>query len=184
MEKYLFKNWATFPFKRKSFDGQMDRYLKVCVVSIDNPTKVLDIIPIYGNENSSGLRDIINLIYNLENGVTLDKASIQLLNTQQKPIVGQFEEIKSLHGPLYHQFTPDEAKYGLCSEHDVWKPERDINGKVIEYNSMRVFPMSLYDSDFGVYNYVNGWFPSQMYYKYFGYRYLLMSQLKDPIQIQ
>ena len=144
MEKYLFKNWATFPFKRKSFDGQMDRYLKVCVVSIDNPTKVLDIIPIYGNENSSGLRDIINLIYNLENGVTL---------------------------------------YGLCSEHDVWKPERDINGKVIEYNSMRVFTMSLYDSDFGVYNYANGWFPSQMYYKYFGYRYLSISQLTEPIQM-
>lgn len=183
MEKYLFKNWTTFPFKRKSFDGQMDRYLKVCVVSIDNPMKVLDIIPIYGNENSSGLRDIINLVYDLEKGVALDKTSIDLLNSLQRPIIGQFEEVKSHHGPLFHQFTPDEAKYGLCSEYDVWKPERDSNGKVVEYNSMRVFTMSLYYPDLGEYNYANGWLPSQMYYKYYGYRYLSVSQLTEPIQL-
>lgn len=29
MEKYLFKNWKTFPIKNKSFDGQMDRFAKV-----------------------------------------------------------------------------------------------------------------------------------------------------------
>ena len=183
MEKYLFKNWATFPFKRKSFDGQMDRYLKVCVVSIDNPTKVLDIIPIYGNENSSGLRDIINLIYNLENGVTLDKASIQLLNTLQKPIVGQFEEIKSLHGPLYHQFTPDEAKYGLCPAYSVWKPERDENGKVKVFNSFNVFTLLVNDSDLRISHYAAGWFPNQMYYKYYGYRYKSLSELTEPIQL-
>ena len=66
MEKYLFKNWATFPFRRISFEGQMDRYAKVCVVSVDNPQRVLDIIPIYGKEKSSGLCDIINLIISVQ----------------------------------------------------------------------------------------------------------------------
>lgn len=181
MEKYLFKYWRTYPFKKKTFEGQMERYAKVCVVSVDNPQRVLDIIPIYGKETSSGLRDIINMFYDLERGITIDNSYRGLIKSLQEPIVGQFEEIKSMHGPLFRQFTPDEAKYGLCSEHDVWKPERDINDKVIEYNSMRVFTMSLYDPDFGKYNYVDGWFPFQMYYKYFGYRYFPISQLRGSL---
>lgn len=181
MEKYIFKNWATFPFKRKTFDGQMDRFLKVCVVSINNPKKVLDILPIYGNEKSSGLRDIIKIISDRERGKALDKDSIELLKKLKEPILGQFEEVKSLHGPLFRQYTPDEAQYGLCSEQDVWKPERDSHGKVKEYMSMKVFTVSYYDSDFGKYNYVNGWFPNQMYYKYFGYRYKPISMLTEPM---
>lgn len=183
MEKYYFKNWETFPFKRKSFDGQMDRFVKVCVVSVENPQKVLDIVPIYGNEKSSGLRDIIKLIYDKERGIALDNESIQLLKKLEEPILGKFDEVKSLHGPLFHQYTPDEAKYGLCSSLDVWKPERDSHGIVKEYMSMRVFTVSSYDPDFGKYNYVNGWFPNQMYYKYFGYRYKPISLLAEPKEL-
>lgn len=183
MEKYYFKNWKTFPIKNKSFDGQMDRFVKVCVVSINNPDKVLDIIPIFGKESLSGLRDIIRLIYDKERGIELDQKSNNLLQYLQKPIIGQFEEIKSMHGPLFHKFTPDEAEYGLCSKYDVWKPERDNQGKVIEYMSMKVFTLMHYDSDLGKYNFAAGWFPSQMYYKYYGYRYLPISQLKEPVQI-
>lgn len=182
MEKYLLRDWTTSQFKRKSFDGQMDRFVKVCVVSPKNPSKVLDIVPIYGNERSSGLRDIIRLIYDKERGYPLDNDAKNLLNALQEPVFGQFVRVNSLHGPLFHQFTPDEAKYGLCSENDIWKPERDDQGKVKEYMSMIVFTISYYDSDFGKFNYANGWSPSQMYYKYFGYRYLPFSKLTEPIQ--
>lgn len=161
----------------------MERFVKVCVVNADNPNKVLDIVPIYGNEDSPGMRDIIRLIYNVERGTAIDDDSKKLLKEIQKPLSGEFVEIKSLHGPLFRQFTPDEAKYGLCSEHDVWKPERDSHGKVKDYVSMKVFTISLFDSDFGKYNYVNGWFPHQMYYKYFGYRYKPLSMLTEPIQL-
>lgn len=182
MEKYLLKNWTTFPFKRKTFDGQMDRFAKVCVVSLENPSKVLDIVPIYGNENSSGLRDIIRLIYDIEKGKTIGNDAKQLLSALQEPVLGKFESVESLHGPLFHQFTPDEAKYGLCSANDVWKPERDNQGKVKEYLNMKVFTIINYDSEFGKFNYANGWSPSQMYYKYYGYRYLPFSKLTEPIQ--
>lgn len=161
----------------------MDRFAKVCVVSIHNPQKVLDIIPIYGNEKNAGLRDIIKLIYDCERGIILDDESTRLLRAIQEPFLGQFEEVKSLHGPLFHQFTPDEAKYGLCSENDVWRPERDNNGKVKEFMTMKVFTMGLYDSDFGKYNYANGWSPSQMYSKYYGYRYLPLQKLTEPKQL-
>ena len=183
MEKYMLKNWQTFPIKKKTFEGQMDRFVKVCVVSANNPYKILDIIPIFGNEDSCGMRDVINLIYDLERGIAIDNASEKLLRSLQEPLFGQFVDIKSLHGPLFHRFTPDEAKYGLCSEHDVWKPERDCQGKVKEYVSMKVFTISLYDPDYGQYSYADGWFPNQMYYRYFGYRYQPLSMLTEPIQL-
>ena len=63
MAKYFLKNWQTFPFKRKSFEDQLDRYAKVCVASIDNPNVILDIIPIYGYRSyNTGLGKVIKLI--------------------------------------------------------------------------------------------------------------------------
>ncbi len=181
MEKYLFKNWKTFPFKKKSFEGQMGRFAKVCIASIDNPEKILDIIPLYGKKYDSGIGRVIKLIYDIELKVPLDSESKNLLVLLQKPIEGKFEEIKSLHGPLFRQFTPDEAKYGLCTANDVWKPEREESGIIKIYNTMKVFTQHRYDPDFESYNYVHGWFPSDMYYKYFGYRYLPISHLKESL---
>ena len=181
MEKYLFKNCKTYPFKKKSFEGQLGRYAKVCIVNVDNPEKIIDIIPIYGEKYNKGLGRVIKLFYDIELNVPLDSESNRLLAFLQKPIEGKFEEVKSLHGPLYRQFTPDEAKYGLCHANDVWKPERDENGKVKLYNTMKMFTQYMYDPDLGAYNYVPGWFPNQMYYKYFGYRYLPISQLKESL---
>jgi len=183
MGKYLFRHFATFPFKRKSFDGQMDRYAKVCVVSVDNPQKVLDIIPIYGRDGNAGMGDIIKLIYDIELGKQLDDESQRLLAGISKPVEGKFEEVNSLHGPLFHQFTPDEAKYGLCPTFSVWKPERDANGKVKLFNSFKVFTLIVNDPDLKISHYAAGWFPNQMYYKYYGYRYKSLSELTEPIQL-
>lgn len=179
MSKFLFKNWKTSQFKKKSFEGQLGRYAKVCIVSVDNPETVLDIIPIYGEKYNSGLGRVIKLFYDIELKVPLDSESNRLLSLLQEPIDGKFEEVKSLHGPLFRKFTPDEAKYGLCLSADVWKPERDQGGKVRVYNTMKVFTQYIYDPDFDTYNYVPGWAPEQMYYKYFGYRYLPISQLGE-----
>lgn len=181
MEKYLFRNWKTHPFKKKSFEGQLGRYAKVCIVNVDNPEKVIDIIPIYGEKYNKGLGRVIKLFYDIEINVPLDSESNRLLAFLQKPIEGKFEEVKSLHGPLFRQFTPDEAKYGLCLANDVWKPETDEYGKIKVYNTIKVFTQHMYDPDFGTYNYVSGWFPEQMYYKYFGYRYLPISQLRVSV---
>lgn len=170
MEKYFFKNWATFPFKRKTFDGQMDRFVTVCVVNAETPQKVLDIIPIFG-------KLIVNLIYDWERGIQLDNESSELLKTLHNPIEGQFEEIKSKDGPLFHRFTPEEVKYGLCPASLIWKQERDQEGKVKVYESIKVFTQYEYYSDIGKYDYANGWFPDQMYKKYYGYRYLPISKI-------
>lgn len=183
MEKYYFKNWKTYPFKKKSFNGQLDRFAKVCIVSVEKPNEVIDIIPIYGENNDKRFESIIKLIHDIELNIPLDIESKKLLNTLQRPIVGQFEEFKSLHGPLFHQFTPDEAEYGLCSERDVWKPERDENGNVKEYNAIKVFTMYSYDSEFGSY-YINPEFTAQkMYYKYLYYRYKPISMLNEPTKL-
>lgn len=183
MDKYLLTNWSTCPFKKKTFEGQMDRYAKVCVVSVANPQKVLDIIPLYGKVNNTGFSDIIKLIYDIERGIPLDDASKEILESLQMPVWGQFVEVNSQHGPLYRQFTPDEAKYGLCSIHDVWQPERDINGKVIEYMFIKVFTIISNNFDFGKLDYLSGWSPNKMYYKYYGYRYLPISMLKEPVSL-
>lgn len=183
MAKYLFKNWETQPFKDISFEGQFDRYAKVCIVSVDNPETIVDIIPIYGKmDDIKGFKQIIQLIHYQEQGIPLDNESRRLLLSLQKPFEGGFEEIKSMHGSLFRQFTPDEAKYGLCPVNKVWKPERDENGKIKVYNTMKVFTRFTEIPDIGTRIYVNGWFPHQMYYKYFGYRYCPISQLREPLE--
>ena len=183
MGKYLFRNFATFPFKKKTFEGQMDRYAKLCVVSVDNPQKVLDIIPIYGRDGNAGMGDIIKLIYDIELGKQLDDDSQHLLADLSKPVEGMFEEVKSLHGPLFHQFTPDEAKYGLCPAFSVWKPERDENGKVKLFNSFKVFTLIVNNAKLKLPHYAAGWSPNQMYYKYYGYRYKSLSELTEPVHL-
>lgn len=193
MEKYLYKYWQTFPFKYNSFDGQLDRFAKVCVVSVSNPQKVLDIIPIWGKKDEPRLRDIIQLIFKLEDGKALAPQENKLLEFIKKPIIGQFEEIPSKHGPLFRRFTRDEAKYGLCSKYDVGKPERDENGRVRVYNTIRVFRHYIYDSEFeknnipvsedDKYYTTPEWDLNKMYDKYFGYRYFKRSQLTEPILI-
>lgn len=181
MEKYLFKNWVTLPFKKKSFEGQLDRYAKVCVVSIDNPDKVIDIIPLYGKKYNTGIGRIIKLIYDIEQKVPLDNESKRLWDFLQKPMVGKFEEIKSRHGPLFRRFTPDEVKYGICPATEEYKPEIGENGMVKVYNTMKVFTRYTFDSEFCKYNYTRGWSPNEMYYRYFGYRYIPISQLAVPV---
>lgn len=177
MEQYYFKNWKTYPFKKKSFEGQLDRYAKVCIVSVAKPNEVIDIIPIFG------LGRIIKLIHDIELSVPLDIESKQLLNTLQRPIVGQFEEINSMHGPLFHQFTPDEAKYGLCPEDDIWKPKRDKNGNVKVYNTIKVFTMYKYDRELGIYQIAPGFAAYEMYDNYVPYRYKPISMLTEPMKL-
>jgi len=144
---------------------------------------VLDIIPIWGKKDEPGLRDIIQLISKLEDGKALAPQENKLLEFIKKPIIGQFEEIPSMHGPLFRIFTRDEAKYGLCSKYDVGKPERDENGRVRVYNTIRVFRHYIYDSEDDKYYSTPEWDLNKMYYKYFEYRYFPISQLTEPILI-
>ena len=177
MGKYILTNLETVPFKRKSFEGQLDRYLKVCIASVDNPQKVLLIMPLYGKSNGSGFCNIINTVRRHELGQD-DGDYYNLL----EPIDGEFVDVPSMHGDLYRVFTPDEAKYGICSPDKVWKAERLSTGKVKVYKSIRVFCHYNVDRFFGK-QYVSGWFPQELYYRFLGYNYLKLADLTEPLQI-
>lgn len=173
MGKYKMINWQTLPFKRKSFEGQPDRYAKCCIVSVDNPHKVLDIIPLFGPEQ------FIKIVYDCEQGIGKEKWVHKL----EKPIDGEFIEVKCHNGPLFHRFTKDEARYGLCNEQDVGKAERLDNGKVKVYHSIKVFTCFEFNEVIGKKQYCNGWSPDQMYDKYLGYRYIPISDLTEPLYL-
>lgn len=173
MGRYKLINWQTLPFKKKSFKGQAERYIKCCIVGVDEPWKILDYIYIFG----FGM-ELIDIVSKYESGIERE----QWENVLEKPIDGEFVEIKSLHGPLYHKYTRDEGLYGLCTQENVGKAERDIHGKVKVYHNMKVFSYYIYD-EAGNKHYVNGWRPEQMYNRYFGYRYIPLSDLTEPLQL-
>lgn len=171
MGKYIFTNWETVPFKKKSFEGQSDRYVKVCVATEDNPQKILAIIPLFGFDN------IVEKLHDYELG------KIPFPEFLKKPADGGFEEVQSRNGPLFHRFTPDEAKYGLCRKSDVWKAERLPDGKVKVYHSIKVFCHYRVIELTGEKIYQNGWFPWEMYNRYYRFNYLPLSDLTEPFQI-
>lgn len=175
MKKFKFVHWRTFPIKKESFKGQYNRFALTCVVSVDNPEKVIDVIPIFGKNNDRNER-IIKLIYSKECNIHLDEESEKLWDVLQRPVYGKFVEEPSMHGPLYRTYTQGEADHDLCPVSMVGKPERDENGKIREYTAIKVFTQWKYDS--GEWSSKNGWSSHQMYYKYFGYRYHPISQLK------
>ena len=181
MEKYLLTNWETVPFKKKSFEGQLDRYLKVCVASVDSPHRVLHILPLYGKECRGGFSDLIEEVRNYE--ICKEKGEpCSPPSFMSKPVEGGFEEIPSLHGALFRRFTPDEARYGLCHPNDVWKAERMENGKVKVYHTIKVFCLYKKNNKIGQ-RYLNGWFPNELYRHYYGYSYLPLSDLTEPLQL-
>lgn len=173
MAKYKMINWQTVPFKRKSFKGQLDRYAKCCIVSEDEPHKVLDIIPLFGFER------LIRIVYDCEQGKGREKWIPEL----ESPIDGEFINVTSHNGPLYRRFTKDEADYGICNPKDIGKAERTEFGKVRVYHSIRVFTHYIFDKNTGNKQYVDGWSPDQMYDLYFGYRYIPLSDLTEPLQL-
>ncbi len=171
MPKFLFTNCKTFPFKKKSFNGQSERYVKCCIVSVNNPKQVLAIIPLFGYD------DITEDIYNYE----LGKGPFpSYLN---KPIEGEFIDVPSKHGPLFRVFTKDEAKYGLCPQENVGKVERTLTGKVKIYNSIKVFTLYGTDNETGKKRILNGWSLDTWYNRFFGFNYHVLSDLIEPLQL-
>ena len=178
MTKYIFTNWETIPFKKKSFDGQLDRYAKVCVSSVNNPQKVLFVLPLFGSENGGGFGRIIEIVHNYELGRDNNSEFSKLLS----PVDGEFVEIPSKHGPLFRIFTKDDAKYGICSDDMVGKVEREKTGKVKIYHSIKVF--CLYKNNIVIgKQYINGWHPEDWYYRFFSYNYRVLSDLTEPLQL-
>ncbi|MBQ8709429.1 MAG: hypothetical protein IJ550_02445 [Bacteroidaceae bacterium] len=170
MGKFKMINWQTLPFKKKSFERQMDRYIKCCIVKESEPDKVLDVICLFG------FYWLMDVVQKYEQGIETEE-----YEKLCRPIDGEFVEVKSMNGALYHRFTRDEGTFGLCTPQKVGKAERDINGKVKVYHSIKVF--TLYHEYRGVKEYIGGWSPQEMYRKYFGYRYLPLSDLAEPLQL-
>ena len=178
MAKFFFTNWRTFLFSQPSYDKQLDRFAVACVVSIVNPNRVLDTVPIYASSSfENGPIRIIKLIHNIEQGIPLDNESKRLWKLLQQPIDGGFRVVKAKVEPLFHIYTSDEGKYGLCDPEDVGKPERDESGEVKIYNTIRVFTKYIMDSEKGTFIYERGWSPDEMYYKKIDYQYFPISQL-------
>lgn len=182
MAKYLLVNWETVLFKRKSFEGQLDRYLKVCVASVDEPQKVLFILPLFGNKNGGGFSDLIEVVRNHELG--LDVKSHFAFSELLEPLEGEFVEVPSKVGPLFRVFTADEAKYGICPKNYAGKVERTSTGKVKIYYSIKVFRPYIRDNETGEKVNWHGWYPEELYYRFFGYNYKVLSDLTEPLQIE
>lgn len=180
MAKYIFTNWETVPIKRKTFEGQLDRFVKVCVASVDNPQKVLFILPLFGKENRSGFSNIIEVVRNHELGQ--DEKSRFSFTYLQKPVKGEFVEVPSKHGPLFRTFTKDESRYGLCAIDQVGKVERDVKGKVKIYHNIKVFCLYKENDVLGK-QYLSGWHPNDWYYRFFGYNYDILNNLTEPLQL-
>ena len=181
MAKFLLTNLETIPFKKKSFKGQLDRYLKVCIASADNPQKVLLTMPLYGKSNGGGYSDLINVVRNHELGQD-DKSEFPF-SELLKPIEGEFVEVKSKHGPLFRIFKNDDAKYGICPERYVGKVERTPTGKVKIYNSIKIFIHYTIDNETGEKRIAHGWSPEELYYRFFGYNYHVLANLTEPLQL-
>lgn len=179
MEKYLFTNWETVPFKGKTYDWQLDRYLKVCVASVDNPQKVLCVLPLFGSNRGNSFKPYIEIVRNHELGKD-DKNEFSFLS---EPVDGEFIEVPSKHGPLFRVFTKDDAKYGMCHPNSVGKVERTSDGKVKIYHSIKVFTVYKKDEDFGKMVIMPKWFPEKWYYRFFGYNYHVLSDLTEPLQL-
>ena len=177
MAKFLFTNWETVPFKRKSFEGQLDRYAKACIASVDNPQRVLFILPFFGK----CFAHLIEIVRNHELGLDGDAE----LNFKKllSPRDGEFVEIPSMHGPLFRVFTADEAKYGICSKEDVGKVERTPTGKVKIYHSIKIFSRFRLDKQTGEKHILYGWYPEDWYHRFFGYNYRILSDLTEPLQL-
>ena len=45
MEKYIFKNYRTRRFSKKTFEDQGEYYIVADLFREDNPTKLLDVVP-------------------------------------------------------------------------------------------------------------------------------------------
>ena len=181
MAKYLMTNWETVPFKRKSFEEQLDRYLKVCVASVDNPQQVLMILPLFGKKNRGGFTDLIEVVRNHELGQ--DDKSPFPFSALLIPQEGEIVDVPSKHGPLFRIFTKDDAKYNMCSIDEVGRVERIATGKVKIYNSIRVFTPFCYDNETGEKVVLDGWWPEDWYYRFFGFNYRMLSDLTEPLQL-
>ncbi len=174
MGHYLITKMETCQIRKKSFEGQLDRFLKIVIASADNPNQALAIVPLFGKIDGSGFTEIINKVHQYEQETSLnEKLPIQ--------IDGEFEEVQSKHGALCREFTADEAKYGICNANDVGKVERTSDKKVRIYKSIRVF--TRYNIISGIKIYIPGWSREKMYYKYYGYNYFKLSDLTEPLQL-
>jgi hypothetical protein len=181
MAKFLLTNWETVPFKKKSFEGQLDRFLKVSIATVDNPQKVLLTLPLYGNDYGGGFSHLIELVRNYEVGKE-EKSKIPFEELLQ-PIDGEFVDIPSKHGPLYKTYTKDDAKYGLCSKEFVGKAERTPTGKIKIYHTIKVFTPLIINNETGQKEIISGWSPEKLYYRFFGYNYHILADLTEPLQL-
>ena len=181
MAKFLFTNWETVPFKKRSFEEQLDRYLKVCVASVDNPQKVLIILPLFGKKNRGGFTELIEVVRNHELGQ--DEKNPFPFSDLLKPQEGEFIEVPSTIGPLFRIFTKDEARYNICTEENVGKVERLSNGKVKIYDSIKVFSLIIHDNETGEKVVLDGWKAEDWYNRFLGFNYHPIADLTEPLQL-
>lgn len=180
MGKYIIANFETVPFKRKSFEGQMDRFVKIYIASVDAPDKVLAVVPLFGNDNGTGFYDLIKAVRNHELGQ--DEKTPFPFEDLYKPIDGEFVDVPSMHGPLFRVFTIEDFKCGLCKTDEIGRVERTLDNKVKIYNTIRVF--THYNMDGAGHKVTaGGWNPNTLYFRYYGYNYKPIADLTEPLQL-
>ncbi len=134
---------------------------------------------LFGKDDGSGFGYIIKTVRNHELGCGDEKEFKELL----QPLYGEIVEMPSRHGPLFRTFTKDEAEYGICPKDDEGKVERDTDGKVKIYHFIKVFCLCYKKDKITGQHYLNGWYPDNWYYRFYGYNYHTLSDLTEPLQL-
>lgn len=125
MNKYIFNNYRTRRFSQKTFVQQGDFFIIADVVSVDSPSLILDVVPMWGTGNENEVREAEI------NGTVLPKRYYE-------PFYGEFLNVPWVK-PLYKQYTSEDAYMGLCKYNSIGEFVCNSDGSLKVFNSIRVF---------------------------------------------
>jgi hypothetical protein len=125
MKEYILKNYRTRQYAQKTFETQPDYYIVADLTFADNPSKIIDVVAYFGSDEEKSVR-------------LFETKGIPLPETFHKPFYGDFEDVKQ-DTLLYKLYTDDDAYLGRCRKDEVGSYERNPDGSIRIFNSIRVF---------------------------------------------
>ena len=166
MKKYRFKELKIVKYRNRN-----NYYLKAYLTLADRPNDVICIIPIYDRN------DWIDITKKHLSGQESPKQDIKYKDLLA-PFYGDFIEVPSKWGPLYHKFTIDDYELGHCLKEDIGQAERNENGDVIVYKSIKIFtPSKDYIYETKEYE----WKPEERAQYYYNYCFFRITELQEPL---
>lgn len=125
MDKYLFINFRTRKFYRKTFEEQSENYVVADVVLEKNPSQILDVVAFWGHEYDEAVR-------------RFELYGEPLPQSFHKPFYGEFVSVPS-ETPLLRKLTKDDVHRGLCSVNDIGSYVCNPDGSIRFFYQIKVF---------------------------------------------